>query len=386
MTVSAGPPPETPSRSGRSPLPARVSATGLRVRLGGRDILDGLDIAVYAGEIVAVSGPSGAGKTTLLLTLAGVLSPDAGVVEVSSRGGRLPSDDAGAAEAAVEQLPQGGREGQGAAVDRAAPGDAVPPSRGAGGPRTSSGRSEPGRSEPGPFVLPAPGEAPRFGELSPFDPLSSPDIPAPAASGRPARAGASRDRSESRRAARTARAGGRRRRDEARGGVGSGLVPHLPPAGRSADGGSPGGHGSREGTLGFIPQTFGLAPWLTSAENVALVMQVNRLPPDVVEQRTIDALDAVGLSTAVDRIVTELSGGQRQRVAVARALAAQPTVILADEPTAELDAENRSLVLELLLDAAGAGAAVVIATHDPEVTRSCTRRLVLSEGRLLDAP
>ncbi len=86
MTISAGGPPlDAPETAGQSGS-IRVSASGLRVRLGGRDVLDGLDITVKAGELVAVSGPSGVGKTTLLLVLAGVLSPDAGVVEVAGRG------------------------------------------------------------------------------------------------------------------------------------------------------------------------------------------------------------------------------------------------------------------------------------------------------------
>ena len=172
-----------------------------------------------------------------------------------------------------------------------------------------------------------------------------------------------------------------KRRHEA---TGSGSPPG---AGENPDRWSAGGRGSlTAGPAGFVPQTFGLAPWLTAAENVALVMQVLGLPPDVVEQRTTEALEAIGLGAAFDRIVTELSGGQRQRVAVARALAAEPAVIIADEPTAELDAENRSLVLDLLLDATDAGAAVVLATHDPEVTRRCTRLLVLTDGRLVEAP
>jgi len=98
VTISEGGPPRDVLDDGARPAGSlRVSASGLRVRLGGRDILNGLDIAVNAGELVAVSGPSGVGKTTLLLVLAGALSPDSGVVEVLGGGRRSPAggDDVG---------------------------------------------------------------------------------------------------------------------------------------------------------------------------------------------------------------------------------------------------------------------------------------------------
>jgi putative ABC transport system ATP-binding protein len=134
--------------------------------------------------------------------------------------------------------------------------------------------------------------------------------------------------------------------------------------------------------VGFVPQTLGLAPWLTAAENVALVLQVLRLPSIVVRDRTAAVLAAVGLGGTADRIVAELSGGQRQRVAVARSLAAEPDVLIADEPTAELDAENRQLILDLLLGAASDGAAVIVATHDPDVSVACETAYELRNGKL----
>jgi putative ABC transport system ATP-binding protein len=91
-------------------------------------------------------------------------------------------------------------------------------------------------------------------------------------------------------------------------------------------------------------------------------------------------LVALGLGDQAHQLIWELSGGQRQRVAVARALAGDPRLILADEPTAGLDSESRSVVLSHLLHAARAGAIVIIASSDPEVIDNCTRAITLSEG------
>jgi putative ABC transport system ATP-binding protein len=82
-------------------------------------------------------------------------------------------------------------------------------------------------------------------------------------------------------------------------------------------------------------------------------------------------LERVGLTTVADHLVEDLSGGQQQRMAVARALVTAADVFLADEPTAELDAENRGLIVSLLIESARAGAAVVIASHDPDVVAAC---------------
>ncbi|MFZ0172636.1 MAG: ATP-binding cassette domain-containing protein [Acidimicrobiales bacterium] len=139
--------------------------------------------------------------------------------------------------------------------------------------------------------------------------------------------------------------------------------------------------------IGFVPQTFGLAPGLTAIENVALPMQAALipLPRSEIESRSTETLAAVGLGGAEDRLVTELSGGQRQRVAVARVLAGEPDIIIADEPTAELDADSRQRVLRLLLGVAARGSLVIIATHDPEVADSCEDWWELVDGRLEEA-
>lgn len=136
--------------------------------------------------------------------------------------------------------------------------------------------------------------------------------------------------------------------------------------------------------IGFVPQSFGLAPGLTAVENVSLPMQASavRMATTEIEARSLAALGAVGLGGTEDRLVTELSGGQRQRVAVARVLAGEPDIVIADEPTAELDADSRERVLGLLLERASGGALVVIATHDPDVADCCDDWWELVDGYL----
>jgi putative ABC transport system ATP-binding protein len=206
-----------------------LEARGLSMRLGGRAVLDGLDLSARAGRSLAVSGHSGSGKTTLMMVLAGLIPPDGGTVD--TRGGEGPA-------------PQ----------------------------------------------------------------------------------------------------------------------------------------------VGFVPQSFGLAPGLTALENVALPLQSRavRIPAAEIRQRSVAALSSVGLEGTEDRLVTELSGGQRQRVAVARVLAGEPDIVIADEPTAELDADSRHRVLRLFLEAAARGSLVVLATHDPEVADCCDDWLELVDGRLAD--
>ncbi|MGA2209929.1 MAG: ATP-binding cassette domain-containing protein [Acidimicrobiales bacterium] len=203
-----------------------LAAHGISIRLGGRAVLDHLDLTAQAGRTVAVSGHSGSGKTTLMLILAGLLVPDEGSVERSSGTARV----------------------------------------------------------------------------------------------------------------------------------------------------------------GFVPQTFGLAPGLTAVENVSLPMQAasERVASADIERRSFEALAAVGLAGTEDRLVTDLSGGQRQRVAVARVLAGDHDIVIADEPTAELDADSRQRVLRLLLDVAAAGSLVVLATHDPEVADCCDDWWGLVDGRLAE--
>jgi putative ABC transport system ATP-binding protein len=123
--------------------------------------------------------------------------------------------------------------------------------------------------------------------------------------------------------------------------------------------------------FGFILQGYGLVAALTARENVAFVLQAAGVPRAEVRTRVQSVLADVGLTAVADHLIEDLSGGQQQRVAVARALVTSADVFLADEPTAQLDAENRGLMIGLLIERARAGAAVVIASHDPDVVAAC---------------
>jgi len=129
--------------------------------------------------------------------------------------------------------------------------------------------------------------------------------------------------------------------------------------------------------FGFVLQGYGLVAALTAHENVAVVLQDAQVPRGEVRSRVQAALDRVRLAPVAEHLLEDLSGGQQQRVAVARALVTAADVVLADEPTAELDADNRGLVVSLLTERARAGAAVVIASHDPDVVDACDEVLDL---------
>jgi putative ABC transport system ATP-binding protein len=140
-------------------------------------------------------------------------------------------------------------------------------------------------------------------------------------------------------------------------------------------------HG-RAPRIGIVLQGHGLVPVLTAAENVEVVLQARGQEAEDVRARAAAALDRVLLAEVADRLAERLSGGQQQRVAVARALVDRPDLLLADEPTSELDEETRDhVVAELRVEAAN-GAAVVVATHDPDIVAACDRALRLSSGHL----
>ena len=129
-----------------------------------------------------------------------------------------------------------------------------------------------------------------------------------------------------------------------------------------------------------IPQGNGLAAVLTAHENVLLPLLARGADAGQAPGRASAALAAVGLGEAHGHLVEELSGGQQQRVAVARGLALATAVLLADEPTSELDHTNREVVLDLLRARAQEGAAVVMATHDPEAASRADRVVHLDDG------
>jgi putative ABC transport system ATP-binding protein len=142
--------------------------------------------------------------------------------------------------------------------------------------------------------------------------------------------------------------------------------------------------GDRGGRTGIVFQGYGLLPVLTAAENVELPLQLRGVDRALLRVRAERALARAGLADIPDRLAEELSGGQRQRVAVARALVVEPDLLVADEPTAELDADTAAVVLAALRAEAAAGAAVVLATHDPEVAALCDETLHLVDGRRAD--
>lgn len=131
----------------------------------------------------------------------------------------------------------------------------------------------------------------------------------------------------------------------------------------------------------LVPQDNGLAAILTASENLQVALIANGVPPTDARRITGESLERLGLSGQADQLAEELSGGQQQRTAIARGLALQGDVLLADEVTSELDAANRQRVLDLLHDEARRGAAVVLATHDPEAAAACDAELHLVDGR-----
>ena len=130
----------------------------------------------------------------------------------------------------------------------------------------------------------------------------------------------------------------------------------------------------------LVPQDNGLAASLTAAENLYVVLVATGTEPAGARRATAEWLAALGLTEQAGQLVEELSGGQQQRTAVARGLALRGGVLLADEVTSELDASARQRVLELLRAEARRGAAVVLATHDPEAAAVCDAELPLAAG------
>jgi putative ABC transport system ATP-binding protein len=129
-----------------------------------------------------------------------------------------------------------------------------------------------------------------------------------------------------------------------------------------------------------VPQGNGLASSLTAAESVVVPLLAGGVAPDEAARRTDAALMLVGLEESGNHLIEELSGGQQQRVALARAFAAHASVLLADEPTSDLDAANRERMMAALRAEAVRGAVVVMATHDPESAEQADGELHLDEG------
>ena len=140
--------------------------------------------------------------------------------------------------------------------------------------------------------------------------------------------------------------------------------------------------GASEARIGVVLQGHGLVPVLSAAENVEVVLQARGMGGDAVRDAAAEVLDRVLLGDAADRLVERLSGGQQQRVAVARALVGAPDLLVADEPTSELDEDTRDHVIRKLRMEAERGAVVVVATHDPDIVASCDRAMQVEAGQL----
>jgi len=131
--------------------------------------------------------------------------------------------------------------------------------------------------------------------------------------------------------------------------------------------------------IGFVFQQFHLIPYLTALENVMLAQYFHSMTD---EQEALEALERVGLKERADHVPSQLSGGEQQRVCIARALINDPKIVLADEPTGNLDAVNEEIVLRLLRELHQQGRTIVMVTHDPVVARLADRRIELHHGKI----
>jgi putative ABC transport system ATP-binding protein len=140
----------------------------------------------------------------------------------------------------------------------------------------------------------------------------------------------------------------------------------------------------RNREIGFIFQSFNLIGDLTVLENVELPLTYRGMRPHERRERASEALDRVGLAPRAKHLPSQLSGGQQQRVAVARAVAGEPILLLADEPTGNLDSRSGESVMELLRELHESGATICMVTHDPRYAAHATRHVYLFDGRVVD--
>ena len=140
----------------------------------------------------------------------------------------------------------------------------------------------------------------------------------------------------------------------------------------------------RNREVGFIFQSFNLIGDLTVFENVELPLTYRGMRSSERKQRVMDALERVGMSHRSKHLPSQLSGGQQQRVAVARAVAGDPLILLADEPTGNLDSTNGEAVIDLLQELHSAGATICMVTHDPRYARHADRQIHLFDGRVVE--
>jgi putative ABC transport system ATP-binding protein len=136
--------------------------------------------------------------------------------------------------------------------------------------------------------------------------------------------------------------------------------------------------------LGFIFQSFNLINYKSAAENVALPLYYQRMPRKERQEKAIKYLEQVGLKDWATHLPSELSGGQKQRVAIARAMAAEPKVLLADEPTGALDSKTSYEVMDLIQKINDAGNTILVVTHEPDIADMCKRIVHLKDGVIVE--
>ena len=143
----------------------------------------------------------------------------------------------------------------------------------------------------------------------------------------------------------------------------------------------------RNQKIGFVFQSFNLLPKLTITENVELPMMYAGIRPKERRERAIDALIRVGLGNRIKHKPNEISGGQRQRVAIARALVNNPAIILADEPTGNLDSKSSVEIMNIFQGLNNEGVTIVMVTHEPDIAEFTKRKVVFRDGVIIeDAP
>jgi putative ABC transport system ATP-binding protein len=139
----------------------------------------------------------------------------------------------------------------------------------------------------------------------------------------------------------------------------------------------------RRRRIGFVFQAFNLLPILTAEENVALPLELDGVPAEQARERAVKVLELVGLSQRREHLPGKMSGGEQQRVAIARALVIEPAILLADEPTGNLDSANGKRITQVLRDLVEQhGQTIVLVTHDPAVAHQADRSIFLSDGQV----
>ncbi len=136
--------------------------------------------------------------------------------------------------------------------------------------------------------------------------------------------------------------------------------------------------------LGFVFQSFNLINYKTALENVALPLYYQRMPRKERQEKALKYLEQVGLRDWATHLPSELSGGQKQRVAIARAMAAEPKVLLADEPTGALDSKTSCEVMDLIQKINDAGNTILVVTHEPDIANMCKRIVHLKDGVIVE--